>query len=111
MLIKPNIDIMTVEDDITSKLQDTLSPQHLDVINESHMHNVPPGSESHFKIIAVCSEFEGKMSIARHRIINKLLAEELAGPIHALSLYTMTPDEWAEKSTVPASPPCMGGGK
>ena len=70
---------MTVEDDITAKLENTLIPQHLEVINESDMHNVPPGSESHFKIIAVSGEFEGKMLIARHRIINKALAEELAG--------------------------------
>ena len=102
---------MTVEDDITAKLENTLIPQHLEVINESSMHNVPPGSESHFKIIAVSGEFEGKMLIARHRIINKALAEELAGPIHALSLHTMTPDEWAKKGAAPASPPCMGGGK
>lgn len=102
---------MTVEDGITAKLEDALNPQYLEVINESHMHNVPPGSESHFKIIAVCESFTGKMLIARHRIINKALAEELAGPIHALSLHTMTPDEWIEKGGTPASPPCMGGGK
>ena len=102
---------MTVEDDITTKLENTLKPQHLEVINESHMHNVPPGSESHFKIIAVSTEFDGKMPIARHRIINKALAEDLAGPIHALSLHTMTPDEWSEKGQAPESPPCLGGGK
>lgn len=102
---------MTVEDDITSKLENALTPQHLEVINESHMHNVPPGSESHFKIVAVSEQFEGKMLIARHRIINKLLAEDLAGPIHALSLHTMTSAEWVKKGSAPVSPPCMGGGK
>ena len=51
------------------------------------------------------------MLIARHRIINKELAEDLAGPIHALSLHTMTADEWSEKGEAPLSPPCMGGGK
>lgn len=101
---------MTIEDDIISKLQNALTPQHLEVINESHMHNVPPGSESHFKVIAVSDEFEGLMLIARHRLINKALAEELQGPIHALSLHTMTSEEWAEKGGAPASPPCMGGG-
>ena len=102
---------MTIEDDIISKLQNALTPQHLDVINESHMHNVPPGSESHFKVIAVSDEFEGLMLIARHRLINKALADELRGPIHALSLHTMTRSEWAEKGAAPDSPPCMGGGK
>ena len=102
---------MTIEDDITQKIEQSLSPQHLEVINESDMHNVPPGSESHFKVIAVSEQFAGKMLIARHRIINALLAEELDGPIHALSLHTMTPDEWAEKGGAPISPPCMGGSK
>ncbi len=102
---------MTVEDDIIDKLNSALTPQHLEVINESHMHNVPPGSESHFKVIAVSDAFNGKMLVARHRLINKALAEELAGPVHALALHTMTPAEWAEKGAAPESPPCMGGGK
>jgi len=103
---------MSVEIDITEKLTETLHPSHLEVINESHMHNVPPGSESHFKVIVVADEFEGKMLVARHRIINQALADELAGPIHALALHTMTPSEWMEKgSEAPQSPPCMGGGK
>lgn len=102
---------MTVEDDITQKLENALNPQHLEVINESDNHNVPPGSESHFKIVAVSDAFEDKMLIARHRIINTLLKDELDGPIHALSLHTMTPAEWAEKGAAPESPPCMGGGK
>lgn len=102
---------MSVEDDIIEKLQNVLNPMHLEVINESHMHNVPPGSESHFKVVAVTDEFNGKVLVSRHRIINKALAEELDGPIHALALHTMTPEEWAEKGAAPVSPPCMGGGK
>ncbi len=101
---------MTIEDTITEKLQTGLNPQHLEVENESHMHNVPPGSESHFKIVAVSEAFNGKMLIARHRLINKLLEDELQ-VIHALALHTMTPEEWAEKGAAPVSPPCMGGGK
>jgi len=102
---------MSVEDEIIDKLQETLKPVHLEVTNESHMHNVPPGSESHFKVVAVSDEFNGKMLVARHRLINKALADELDGPIHALALHTMTPDEWAEKGAAPESPPCMGGSK
>jgi len=102
---------MSVEDDITAKLQTTLNPVHLEVTNESHMHNVAPGSESHFKVVAVSDTFTGKMLVARHRLINKALSEELEGPIHALALHTMTPDEWSEKGAAPESPPCMGGGK
>ncbi len=102
---------MSVEDEITEKLQLALNPVHLEVTNESHMHNVPPGSESHFKVVVVSDEFNGKLLIARHRLINKALAEELAGPIHALALHTLTAQEWAEKGSAPESPPCMGGGK
>ncbi|MCW9047657.1 MAG: BolA/IbaG family iron-sulfur metabolism protein [Gammaproteobacteria bacterium] len=102
---------MSIEDDIIEKLQTALNPVYLDVTNESHKHNVPPGSESHFKVVAVTEEFNGKMLVARHRLINKALAEELAGPVHALALHTMTPDEWAEKGAAPESPPCLGGGK
>ncbi|VAW63079.1 Cell division protein BolA [hydrothermal vent metagenome] len=102
---------MSIEDDITEKLQILLKPSHLEVTNESHMHNVPAGSESHFKVVAVSDEFNGKMLVARHRLINKALAQELEGPIHALALHTMTTEEWVEKGAAPTSPPCMGGGK
>jgi BolA protein len=102
---------MTIEDDIRDKLEQGLKPQHLEVINESHRHNVPPGSESHFKVVVVCDEFAGKQLLARHRMINKLLAAELAGGIHALALHTLTPEEWVQAGGAPASPPCMGGGK
>jgi BolA protein len=96
---------------IQAKLTTALAPEVLDIINETYMHNVPSDSESHFKVIAVSKAFEGEMLIARHRMINKALAEELAGSIHALSLHTMTPDEYFEKAgKTTDSPPCLGGG-
>ena len=103
---------MQVQKSITSKLQQAFSPQHLQVLNESDRHNVPPGSESHFKLIVVCESFEGEMLIKRQRKINQLLAEELAAGVHALSMHTYKPAEWAEKNGLsPNSPPCLGGGK
>ena len=100
---------MTVETTITEKLQ-CFDPIRLDVVNESSMHNVPEGSESHFNITIVTDQFDGKMLVARHRMVNEVLAEQLAGSIHALALHTMTPDEWFEKSgQTPDSPPCLGG--
>jgi len=51
---------MTIQDNIAKKLNDAFSPEHLEVINESYMHNVPEGSESHFKITIVCDEFKAK---------------------------------------------------
>ena len=103
---------MTIEAIIEEKLLTAFSPVHLDVINESHMHNVPPGSESHFKVIIVSDKFEGERLINRHRAINTLLATELAEHIHALALHTHTPAEWqASGQALPDSPNCMGSGK
>ena len=60
----------------------------------------------------VSREFDGKLPVARHRILNRLLAEELAGTVHALSLHTYTPEEWqAKNGEIRKSPPCMGGSK
>ena len=95
---------------ITNKLTEAFHPFHLDVEDESHNHNVPEGSESHFKVTLVCSKFEGEGLVNRHRAVNKVLAGELASGVHALALHTMTPDEWFEKSgRSPDSPPCLGG--
>ena len=103
---------MTIQAIIEKKINDTLQPVFLEVANESHMHNVPPGSESHFKVTVVSDEFDGKMLIARHRILNSLLKNELDGPIHALSLHTLTPTEWQDKEgEIRKSPPCLGGSK
>ena len=46
---------MTVQKEITDKLNDALPIEHLEVINESGKHNVPPGAESHFKVVVVSS--------------------------------------------------------
>lgn len=101
---------MTIQQIIIDKLQQ-FTPIHLEVINESHMHNVPVGSESHFKVIIVSDDFTGKMLVARHRMINQRLQHELKESIHALSLHTMTEPEWLKKQgKVATSPPCLGGG-
>ena len=103
---------MAVQVAIERKLDAGISLQHLDVINESGNHNVPPGSESHFKVVLVSSEFEGKRLIERHRLVNQLLADELAGPVHALAIHTYTEEEWRSRhGDAPMSPPCLGGSK
>ncbi|MFK8028410.1 MAG: BolA family protein [Gammaproteobacteria bacterium] len=103
---------MKIQTAIEEKINHSLSPTYLEVLNESNNHNVPPGSESHFKVTVVSDEFEGKMLIARHRIINKLLTDELAGAVHALSIHSFTPSEWQEKNGQSRqSPPCLGGAK
>ena len=103
---------MNVKAFIESTLTDALTPQLLDVQDESHMHNVPDGAQSHFKVTIVSAQFEGKRLIARHREVNTLLAEALQGPVHALALHTHTPQEWeARGGTFTESPACLGGSK
>ncbi|MDZ7830062.1 MAG: BolA/IbaG family iron-sulfur metabolism protein [Halofilum sp. (in: g-proteobacteria)] len=100
---------MSVEQQIRDKLQVGLQPDHLEVDNESDRHNVPPGSESHFRVTIVTEQFTDVPLIERHRRANRVLAGELAGPVHALALHTYTPQEWAGRDSAPSSPPCLGG--
>lgn len=103
---------MIVQQAIEQKLAEAFTPDHLQVINESHQHNVPPGSESHFKVVMVATVFEGKRKVGRHQQVYAVLSEEMAGPVHALALHTYTEEEWRERhGQAPMSPPCLGGGK
>jgi BolA protein len=101
---------MSMQNSIEEKLEQALQPEVLEVTNESHMHS-GPATESHYKVVVVSKAFEGKMLIARHRMVNAALNDELQ-KIHALALHTMTPDEYLEKAgKVADSPQCEGGGK
>ncbi len=103
---------MRVQTSIEQKLAESLTPAHLEVINESHMHSVPPGSESHFKVVIVTDAFDGVSRVKRHQQVNGILEKELKEDLHALSMQTMTPDEWtARGGRVMTSPECLGGGK
>lgn len=98
---------MSVQQAIEAKLSDGLRPRHLEVVNESDRHNVPAGSESHFKVVLVSEAFEGKSLVAQHRMVYALLSEELEGGVHALALHTYSPSSWNLVS--PQSPQCLGG--
>jgi BolA protein len=96
---------------IEQKLASEFDTDYLQVDNESHMHNVAPGSESHFKVTIVSESFADQMLIKRHRMVNSALRQELQ-QIHALALHTLTPQEWQARSgQVADSPKCRGGGK
>jgi BolA protein len=102
----------SIQHTITEKLSTEFSPTYIEVTNESHMHNVPANSETHFKVTLVCEAFEQKRLISRHRLVNTLLSDELAGPVHALALHTYTHSEWMKKQEAsPQSPNCLGGSK
>ena len=95
---------------IESALASQLALLHLDVVDESSGHNVPAGSESHFKVVAVAQDFDGMPRIKRHRRINELLSDEFASGMHALAVHAYTADEWqARFGEAPMSPPCAGG--
>ncbi|XP_040022206.1 bolA-like protein 1 [Gasterosteus aculeatus] len=100
-----------VQRTITAKLTEKLKPDHLEVHNESHMHAVPPGSESHFRVLVVSSQFEGLPLIQRHRLVNEALKEELSSCVHALAIQAKTPEQWGRNPSVAQSPPCMGGSR
>ncbi|MEP5766625.1 MAG: BolA/IbaG family iron-sulfur metabolism protein [Halieaceae bacterium] len=103
---------MNIQPSIEQKLVNALTPSHLEVLNESNQHNVPPNSETHFKLVIVAAGFTGQRQVARHQSVYKLLAEELAGPVHALALHTYSPEEWAQRqAAAPDSPACLGGSK
>ena len=101
--------LRVVEKAIVAKLAAAFQPTTLDIANESHKHNVPRGSETHFKVTVVSAAFDGLALIKRHRLVNGALREELSGPVHALSISARTPTEWAEDSTLHTTPPCFGG--
>ena len=101
---------MSIEEQICAKIKQVFQPQVLDIINESHMHS-GPATDSHFKLLIVSDVFEGLRPVARHQKVYGVLADELAGEVHALALHTHSPAEWVASAVVPASPDCRGGSK
>lgn len=100
-----------IREQIEEKLRTAFSPLHLEVHDESYRHNVPMGAESHFKVIIVSEAFIDQRLLSRHRAIYDVLAEELAGSVHALALHSYTVKEWGGvQDSVPPSPDCRGAG-
>ena len=88
---------MSTQAEIREKLMIGLEPSRLDVVNESELHaghrSSPGTGESHFRVTIVSAQFAGKSRVERHRMVNDILAEELAGKVHALALHTYAPGE------------------
>ena len=103
---------MSVAESIEHQVRAGMDVHHFDLVNESHMHNVPANSETHFRLTLVSPAFADTAPVRRHQMVYALVADELKGPVHALALHTFTPDEWrARQGQVNASPPCRGGSK
>ena len=101
---------MRIQKSIEHKLRNQLEPEFLQVENESSQHNVPLGSESHFKVTIVSAAFEGISSVQRHQQVYRVLQEELQGGVHALSLRCHTPTQWSLlDKQIHLTPNCRGG--
>jgi len=102
---------MTLKAQIETKLQGALAPVHLEVINESHMHSVPKGAETHFKVVVVSNRFEGLPAVKRHQLVYGALSDEMRNKpgIHALAITSRTPSEWDASPEANESPKCHGG--
>ncbi|MFT2099193.1 BolA/IbaG family iron-sulfur metabolism protein [Marinomonas sp. 2405UD66-6] len=103
------IDSMIIQSQIDQSIRDNFDVYHMTLENESYMHNVPEGSESHFKLVLVSNAFEGKRLVQRHQFIYGTLQAEMT-KIHALAMHLYTVSEWEERQSVaPMSPKCHGG--
>ncbi|KAF2132184.1 bola-like protein [Dothidotthia symphoricarpi CBS 119687] len=90
-----------MEDALRTKITEALKPTTLEIHNDSHKHahhqamQGQTSRETHFRVFVTSDAFKGKMQLARHRMINSLMKDEMAkeGGIHALQLTTRTPEE------------------
>ena len=82
-----------IESQIVNTLSSFMNLASLKIINESFMHNVPEGSESHFKIVVVTNDFNNLSIIQRHKLIYKTL-DSLMNEIHALSIHAFNEEEF-----------------
>jgi BolA family transcriptional regulator, general stress-responsive regulator len=89
---------MTIAASIEKKLTAAFNPEHLEVINESHLHaghheKFNGAGETHFRVRIVTGVFTGKSRLDRHRAITGLLTDELSGELHALAIEASAPGE------------------
>ncbi len=87
---------MSLEQQISEVLKQSFAPEHLDVINESHLHAGHAGDdgsgESHWKVVIVSDQFSGLTRIAKHRAVHAALGKNILNRIHALSLDIQSGD-------------------
>jgi BolA protein len=87
---------------IEGTLREQLEADHVTLIDESHLHAGHVGAREgggHFRAVIVAKCFEGKSAVERQRLVYAALAEQMGSDIHALSMRTLTPEQWREVST------------
>jgi BolA protein len=98
----------SLKDQIEMTISEFFKPEFLLVEDESWQHGGGASAQSHFKIVAVCAQFEGLKLLARHRLVQESLAH-IIPRVRAISLHTMTPEEWSkaqQENFKPRSPGC-----
>ena len=82
---------------LQNKLQAAFQPTRLEIVDDSARHSghagAREGGESHFNVTIEAPAFAGTNKVARQRMVYRALAEELAGPLHALSIKALAPGE------------------
>lgn len=103
---------MNMQAQIEARLLEALTPERMQLVNESHQHS-GPGAETHFNLIIVADAFSGKNRVQRQRAVFKALEGPLNEGVHALTMKTLTPDEWeaAGGEVENPAPKCRGGSK
>ena len=88
---------MSIAGRLRAKLEAGLAPLRVEIVDESAAHaghaGARPGGETHFRVVVVAAAFAGLGRVERQRLVYDVLAEELAGPVHALSLTAKAPGE------------------
>ena len=86
-----------VAESLRAKLSAAFSPSLLRIDDDSARHaghaGAREGGESHFNVVIQAAAFEGVPRVQRQRMVYATLAEELAGPVHALSVKALAPGE------------------
>ena len=95
----------SIESQIIFILKEYFKIKSIEVVNESHMHNVPKNSETHFKLILVSDDFNDMSLISRHKKIYSAL-DRIIEKIHALSIHAFTYDEYQKNNRSLESPNC-----
>jgi len=90
---------MTYAERIRQRLTEALSPETLEIEDQSHLHKghvgARPEGETHFHVRIVSAAFSGQSRVNRQRNVYKLLKAEMEERVHALALETLTPEEAA----------------
>jgi len=81
---------MVTPDSVKAGIEGGLACEHLEVI----------GDGQHFQAVVVSAAFAGKSRVQRHQLVYAALGDRMREEIHALSMQTLTPEEWNKKDRI-----------